>query len=349
VRIQHSAYLDGGGYATLHVTANLQGRKCHIFSTRFTAYSVNENIASHVTLRNAIATIPDNEAVILGGDFNTGAGGDSNWPASQPREVDFADFASATRLSDVTGQGWVINQGNVVDYLLIRGPWTVVHAELQDPAVPNPSDHPWVMAELATMPDTVSPRDPLVAGASNIFDGNGWLGLMRIERVTGTNFTGTLYGQPMDGSWDAAARTVQFRRRLGTGYDQAFTGSFDRPGILLGSFQEVRDGITQPERFIWRAASSLIVEGNGSPGELLVTRWDIDGTVAGQMYGDTVDGRWDRATQQLRLTRRGSNPNYSQRWTGRCVTPLTFEGDFQEIVNGAVQPATFPWILRERQ
>jgi endonuclease/exonuclease/phosphatase family metal-dependent hydrolase len=357
-RIQHSAYADGGGYATAHVTANLHGRKCHIFSTRFTAYSVAENIASHLTLRDVIAAIPDNEAVILGGDLNTRAGADANWPASQSRIVEFADFANPARLRDVRGEGWS-NQGSPVDHILIRGPWTVAQGFFEDPVVPNPpSDHPWVFAELAAMPDAVPPRDPLVAGASNIFDGNGWLGLMQIQSVVGTNFAGTLYGQAMEGSWNAAARTVQFRRHLGAGYDQVFTGRFDRPGILVGSFQEVLSGITQPQQYFWRAASSLVVEGNGFPGELRVTRWDVNGAVAGQMYGDVVTGQWDRTSKQLELTRRGSNPNYVQQWIGRRVTPSTptpnpvppfeFVGDFKECVNGAWQTATFPWVLRER-
>jgi hypothetical protein len=102
----------------------------------------------------------------------------------------------------------------------------------------------------------------------------------------------------------------------------------------------------------------LVVEGNGFPGELRVTRWDVNGAVAGQMYGDVVTGQWDRTSKQLELTRRGSNPNYVQQWIGRRVTPSTptpnpvppfeFVGDFKECVNGAWQTATFPWVLRER-
>ncbi len=362
-RIQHSAYWDGGGYATLHVTANIGGRRCHIFSTRFTAYSVAENLASHLALRDAIAAIPGNEAVIFGGDFNTRAGGDANWPPSQTRVVDFAAFAAAARLRDVRSEGWSDGEGPV-DHLLIRGPWAVAHAEFQDPVQPNPSDHPWVLADLVTAPDGGVARDPLSAGASSLFDGNGWLGLFHIDRVRrnkrgpGKSFTGTLYGQTMEGSVHTSTGAVQFTRHIEAGYEQIYTGIAERPGVLAGTFQEVRHGATHPGQYIWRAASSLMVEGNGWPGELLVSKWDVRGAIAGQMYGDAVEGQWDRGSQQLSLTRRTSNPNYFQQWRGHRVTPQSlspspvpafeFVGEFQESVNGSLRPTTYPWHLRER-
>lgn len=362
-RIQHSAYWDGGGYATLHVTANIDGRRCHVFSTRFTAYSVAENLASHQALRDAIAAIPDNEAVIFGGDFNTRAGSDSNWPATQSRVVDFASFASTTRLRDVLNEGWGDGEGRV-DHLLIRGPWAVAHAEFQDPVQPNPSDHPWVLADLVTAPDGGQARDPITTGTSSIFDGNGWLGLFHIGRVwrnkraASLRFTGTVYGQAMEGSVDVSTGAVQFTRHLEAGYDQVYTGMPAGPGVLAGTFQEVRNGVTQPGQYLWRAAASLMVDGNGWPAELVISAWDATGAVAGRMYGDPVDGQWDRGTQQLTLTRRTGNPSYFQQWRGRRVTPFSpspnpvpafeFVGEFQENVDGAWRPATYPWILRER-
>ena len=151
-RIGHSAYPDGGGYATLHVTANINGRKHHIFSTRFTAYDVAENIRSHATLRAIIKAIPSDEAVIIGGDFNTGYGVRDNedLPTRLNVPPQYTDFVLQTGLRHVLGGiGW--EYPSPADHLLLRGPYSMVRAERLPPANPNPSDHPWVFAELSLL------------------------------------------------------------------------------------------------------------------------------------------------------------------------------------------------------
>jgi endonuclease/exonuclease/phosphatase family metal-dependent hydrolase len=147
--IVHSAYLDGGGYATLHVTARIYDRVHHIFSTRFTAYDGAENARSHATLRDIILGIPSNEAVFIGGDFNTGY---DRWVNDQPIRNHlipaYKDFVVRTRLRHVLGGlGW--ENASPDDHLLVRGPYTITHAERTYPAEGAASDHPWVLAELS--------------------------------------------------------------------------------------------------------------------------------------------------------------------------------------------------------
>jgi endonuclease/exonuclease/phosphatase family metal-dependent hydrolase len=149
-RIQHSVYLDGKGYATLHVTADINNRVHHIFSTRFNAYDAAEIARSHATLRDIIAAIPPEEAVIIGGDFNVGHARYDNEDLMTRLDVlpPYADFVVRTGLRHVLGGfGWEYPSPD--DHLLMRGAYSIVTAERLPPANPNPSDHPWVFAELS--------------------------------------------------------------------------------------------------------------------------------------------------------------------------------------------------------
>jgi endonuclease/exonuclease/phosphatase family metal-dependent hydrolase len=221
-RIQHSAYVDGGGYATLHVTANINGWKHHIFSTRFDAHNVTENMRSHETIRDIIAAIPNDEAVILGGDFNTGARGDYNWPMAQPRTPDYTEFVTATGLRNVLGGvAWTNDENSEIDHLLVRGPYAITRAESVDPAIPdpNPSDHGWVFAELAPLENVAYEQlgDSLISsspaacswapGRLDVFargtdlalwhkawDGHQWSGWMQLD-------TNPLFSAPAAISW----------------------------------------------------------------------------------------------------------------------------------------------------
>lgn len=151
-RIEHSAYLDGGGYATLHVIAEIFNHKHHVFSTRFTAWDVAENLRSHETIQDIIAAIPGDEAVIFGGDLNTGAGGVTNWPPSKSRTIEYNEFANKTQLRHVLGGvGWT-NDSTPADHILFRGDYEIPFATRMDPINPNPSDHPWVIADLTLRP-----------------------------------------------------------------------------------------------------------------------------------------------------------------------------------------------------
>ena len=175
-RIEHSAYADGGGYATLHVTARIDGQPHHFFSTRITAYDGAEHARSCGQLRDAIAAIPGHEFVAVGGDLNTGY---DRWDASgEPTRnhvpLQFGQLLIGARLGHVLGgMGWAMPSPD--DHILIRGPYGVVRAERRAPAAAHPavSDHDWVMAELATLAHVPAPPRP---GATA--DPAPWLSLL---------------------------------------------------------------------------------------------------------------------------------------------------------------------------
>ena len=214
---------------------------------------------------------------------------------------------------------------------------------------PPPADQipPWI--------DFPFPN-PLAEGANDIIVANGWLGLLRIERVFGNRFNGTIYGQRMEGEWNAGTRAIRFTRFLGTGYEQLYTGVLELDpetrnltGRLSGSFQEIHGGVTGEASYDWRAAPRLLVDGNGWQTELRLHRLDGDGSVAGEMYGDAVNGRWDHAAQRLHLTRSSADPNYAQEWTARRTDGLSFAGDFQEVVRGVRQARQYRWMAFDRR
>lgn len=147
-RIQHSAYWDGGGYSTLHVSFVANGIRHHVFSTRFTAYDAAENGRSHDELTAAIRSLPTNEPVIVGGDFNSGF---ERWDAQgQPTRnhvpAGYSRFCADSGLSHVLGGiGW--SNPSPDDHLFFRGQFRVLRSDRTLPH-PSPSDHPWVFADL---------------------------------------------------------------------------------------------------------------------------------------------------------------------------------------------------------
>jgi len=199
-------------------------------------------------------------------------------------------------------------------------------------------------------------RNPLVPGASCLFLANGWLGLFKIDRVTGNSFIGTVFGQHMEGSWDPTRRTIRFTRHIEPTYKQVYTGvlAFDPAkrewtGIISGEFEELRGTQTLTGRYPWQAASRLVADGNGWLGELRVHSLQSDGTLVGDLYGDATTGRWNQATQQLTLTRRSQDINYRQEWRGRRTNGLTFAGDFQEVSRGVIQPKQYRWMAYDQR
>jgi endonuclease/exonuclease/phosphatase family metal-dependent hydrolase len=163
--IVHSRNFDGSGYATLHAATTVLGKRHHLFSTRFDAWNVPANLRAHEDLRAAIARISAADPVLVGGDLNTGAAGDSSWPlaAAAVRVVDYQEFSAATGVRDVVRDpGWSAND-LTVDHILIRGPYVVGFSEISDPPN-NPSDHGYVAAELIRRPAGPSRcHDPLPA------------------------------------------------------------------------------------------------------------------------------------------------------------------------------------------
>lgn len=214
---------------------------------------------------------------------------------------------------------------------------------------PPPADQvpPWI--------DFPVPN-PLAEGTSNIIVANNWLGLLRIERAFGSRFNGTLYGQRMEGEWNPSTRAIRLTRFLGPGYEQIYTGTLEMDpstrtltGTLSGHFQEVRNGVTEPTAYAWRATPRLLVDGNGWLTELRLHHIDGNGAIAGEMYGEAVTGRWEQSAQRLYLTRRSPDPNYVQEWTGRRTDGLAFAGDFQEVLGGIRQARQYRWMAFDRR
>lgn len=166
-RLQHSAYWDGGGYATLHASFEFEGLRHHVFSARFSGYDHAENARSHEEVGTAINTLPQNEAVIIGGDFNTGL---ERWDSQgQPTRnhipLGYGKFIVDTRLRHVLGGvGWEAPSPD--DHLLFRGPYEVATADRRMPIQPPPTDHPWVFAELRTPPPPATPSAPGVVASA---------------------------------------------------------------------------------------------------------------------------------------------------------------------------------------
>ena len=143
-RIEHSAYPDGGGYATLLVRTSANGRTHHIFSTRMTAWDVAENIRSHEMLLEIVTKIPDSDNIILGGDFNSGAGGVTNWPPDQPRTIPLEMYMVVCRVRHVLG---MLSHNGTVDHIFVRGNYNIAASGFDSPT-PNPSDHLYIFADL---------------------------------------------------------------------------------------------------------------------------------------------------------------------------------------------------------
>ena len=199
-------------------------------------------------------------------------------------------------------------------------------------------------------------RNPLAAGASNIIVANGWLGLLKIDNVLGNRFNGTLYGQTMEGDWNPTSRAIRFTRFISSSYKQLYTGflEFDAvtrslTGLSSGRFQEIRNDVPEQTFYDWSAASRLLVDGNGWLGELRLNSMDSTGAVAGEIYGDQLTGRWDQGAQRLHLTRRTPDPNYTQEWTARRTTGLTFAGDFQEVLRTVRQARQYRWMAFDQR
>ncbi len=203
-------------------------------------------------------------------------------------------------------------------------------------------------AEVPSSP-VLPPRPALAAGASLVVEGNGWLGLLRIERLQGAQVNGTIYGQPFSGTWNASTRELQFTRSLGPGYEQRWSARLGSAAdsFISGVFREITNGQPGATEYRWCAASRLPLDGNGWGGEMLFTQFDDQG-VAGTVYGDRFHGTWNHATRELRFVRQGGDPAYAQRWVGRHTAALDFDGHFREVVGGQERPLDFRWLVRQR-
>ena len=189
-RIEHSAYADGKGFATLHVSTPIRGRTHHVFSTRLNAGDGGENARSCAQLRDRINALSPQDVVIIGGDFNSGYGrfDDLGLPTRHEVPAGYADFVRGTRLQHVLGGlGW--EPFSTDDQLLFRGPYRASSAVRFAPT-PNPSDHPYVAATLT----------PVEVFATTTLD-NGRLLATAPGRPAAVVFGGAPFAVPDEATW----------------------------------------------------------------------------------------------------------------------------------------------------
>jgi len=126
-------------FATLETSAMIDGLAHRVFSTRFDWDDENSNIDSQHQTLAMVQALPLHEAVILGGDFNAKFDG-------ARRGTELAGFLTGSNLSDALPFG-ESEEESEPDHLFYRGPYCVTHWERIRPGS-NPSDHPYVLADL---------------------------------------------------------------------------------------------------------------------------------------------------------------------------------------------------------
>jgi hypothetical protein len=210
---------------------------------------------------------------------------------------------------------------------------------------------------IAAMPpavfDDFSRKNPNAAGIGFlrknlpfIFDGNGWLGLFVATDVQPHGgMTGTVFGNPFAGSWHQAFGDFQFTRTVTPQYTQFYYARVVSELDIAGYFREIINGVEQNALQDWRMARSLALTGNGLAGRFLLSTFERDGSFAGTAYGDQMTGSWNQMAGTIAFTRTLAAPGVTQRFTGRRTGFLRFEGNCEQLVNGA--PATsFNWSMR---
>lgn len=133
----------------------LSGTEFDFWNTHFDHESERARQQSAVLLRQRLATLPEDRPVILAGDFNAPAGSGAVY-ATLAADGFLADTAAVAGLpeSDVTGTfnafGEVPGGGHRIDWILVRGPLTVLDAAIlgDRPGGVYPSDHYPVTASI---------------------------------------------------------------------------------------------------------------------------------------------------------------------------------------------------------
>lgn len=136
------------GYGYLHTTAVINGSVHRLVSLRLNAYNQDERIQGIRLLAGTIRR-SRGESFIVAGDFNCGY-------TSEPA---LADYLVGTQrplrdpFLERPDNDWCGKEERPepIDKILFRGGWTVTQTLVRCPD-PNPSDHPWVVADLARSP-----------------------------------------------------------------------------------------------------------------------------------------------------------------------------------------------------
>ncbi len=137
-------------YAMLGATALVNGVSHRIFSTRFTAHSYDDNMASHQLATNVIRGLDPVIPVIIGGDFNV--------HRTSPQYDYFAKNSTLTDAAverpdpNMCQEGYYVDgppENGPIDHIFYRGPYRVAQTKIRCEEPNFPSDHPWVLVDLS--------------------------------------------------------------------------------------------------------------------------------------------------------------------------------------------------------
>ncbi|QSQ20792.1 endonuclease/exonuclease/phosphatase family protein [Pyxidicoccus parkwayensis] len=149
---------DTTGFGTLESSVDVDGMNIQIFSTRFNPVhykndapipqELAENIQGHHQfadmMRNRNPSIP----VIFGGDFNA-------WPQAELHKPQYDYFMQNSTLTNTLPPYPEVHPQDLApeqpDFIYYRGPFSVRMVTRRDPEN-NPTDHPFVLAELQSPP-----------------------------------------------------------------------------------------------------------------------------------------------------------------------------------------------------
>lgn len=150
---------DTTGFGTLESSFLVDGTRLHIFSTRFNPVhhgnpdfdwqrELEENIAGHHQAAAMTAGRNLSIPIIFGGDFNSSPYADIH----RPQYDHFMAHSTLTNtLPPFPAQHPQDAQSDAPDFIYFRGPYSVRSVERRAPPN-NPTDHPYVLAELQSPP-----------------------------------------------------------------------------------------------------------------------------------------------------------------------------------------------------
>ncbi|WP_164017866.1 MIR domain-containing protein [Pyxidicoccus trucidator] len=144
---------DDTGFGTLESSFLVDGRRIHIFSTRFSPVhhgnpdfdwqqELRENTAGHQQAAAMTAGRDPNLPIIFGGDFNA-------WPEAELHAPQYNHFRDHSGLiNTLTPHPHPNDEApETPDFIYFRGPYSVRMVSRRSPPN-NPTDHPFVLTEL---------------------------------------------------------------------------------------------------------------------------------------------------------------------------------------------------------
>ena len=187
----------GGNYRALEMHFSSDRRQFYVYTLRFSAWNTPNHVALCEALRDRIkditataGAVSDSPTILAGGDFNAGAQVAMQFEGTDPERLerlpdDILDLIEVTGLRDVGADLplGVTTAGHEVvsnDLILVRGPYDVTAVENRM-AWANPSDHDWVVTDLALTaesPDDAGVQRPLPVPALL-----GWETLRTLDRA----------------------------------------------------------------------------------------------------------------------------------------------------------------------